>query len=165
MPMHRPISDESPARQQAARLISVSAHSRYSPLRLSGVNAIREMAPASAQAGQQLILRVGFQPHRRTDKPGGDQQDERQQISVRRMPRVGWRLMWRMAFLSFISLPAAAIFTKLSSKRSFTLAASPAETLPGKGHADKPHSAPLTQQPFSNENCPRAAWFSPDPAS
>ena len=45
MPMTRPISDET-ARpvSRRLRLISVSAHSRYSPLRLSGVNAIRSMA-------------------------------------------------------------------------------------------------------------------------
>ena len=45
MPMPRPISDES-ARPISRRLIliSVSAHSRYSPLRLSGVKAIRSMA-------------------------------------------------------------------------------------------------------------------------
>ncbi len=44
-PMHRPMSDAIPSpTSRRARLTSVSTQNRYSPLRLSGVKAIREIA-------------------------------------------------------------------------------------------------------------------------
>ncbi len=78
------------ARQQTAQ-----ADQRIGPQQILTAAFVRgERHPVNGchhlrQAWQQLVLRIGFQPHRRSNKPGGDQHDKRQQHQRQAHPLLG----------------------------------------------------------------------------